>query len=213
MRKELDEKLCADYPLIFANRHGDKYKTCMVWGFQCGDGWYNLINRLCRTIQHHIDSTNERREWCLAYNARIDAAKEGNFQLLHDFYTPWESETPEHYEQRLQNMLTQDNSWTNPPEVAKQVVAEQVKEKFGGLRFYVRNADNFVWGAITLAESLSVSICDVCGGPGKVGNQSLTFDEPHKEGVFGYYATRCKQHWGNNHEQDDTAWGGLATYK
>ena len=55
MRQELDEKLCKDYPKIFANRHGDMKETAMCWGFECGDGWYPLINLLCREIQWHID--------------------------------------------------------------------------------------------------------------------------------------------------------------
>jgi len=55
MRKELDEKLCKDYPKIFANRHGDMKTTAMCWGFDCDDGWYPLINLLCREIQWHID--------------------------------------------------------------------------------------------------------------------------------------------------------------
>ena len=50
MRKELDEKLCADFPLIFKNRHGSMQETCMCWGFECGDGWYWLIDKLCRML-------------------------------------------------------------------------------------------------------------------------------------------------------------------
>jgi len=25
-------------------------QTCMVWGFECGDGWYNLIDALCSLL-------------------------------------------------------------------------------------------------------------------------------------------------------------------
>jgi hypothetical protein len=54
MKKELDEALCAKYPEIFANRHGDMQTTAMCWGFDCGDGWYGLIDHLCGEIQHHL---------------------------------------------------------------------------------------------------------------------------------------------------------------
>ena len=47
-----------------------------------------------------------------------------------------------------------------------QVVAAQVKEKFGGLRFYVDNADDYVDGAISMAESMSCRTCEECGVPG-----------------------------------------------
>jgi NADH pyrophosphatase NudC (nudix superfamily) len=48
-----------------------------------------------------------------------------------------------------------------------QPVAAQVKEKFGGLRFYVDNADDYTRGVIAMAESMSYKTCEVCGSPGK----------------------------------------------
>lgn len=47
-----------------------------------------------------------------------------------------------------------------------QVVIRQVKEKFGGLRVYVKGGDAFVQGMITMAEALSEAICYACGNPG-----------------------------------------------
>lgn len=49
-----------------------------------------------------------------------------------------------------------------------QVIATQVKEKFGGLRFYVDGADDYQRGMIDLAEELSTSICEKCGAPGRL---------------------------------------------
>ncbi len=74
MNEMLDKKLCEAYPKIFVNRNASVQTTSMCWGFQHGDGWYNIINNLCRCIQHHIDSTNERRELLLdenPYNIQI----------------------------------------------------------------------------------------------------------------------------------------------
>lgn len=47
-----------------------------------------------------------------------------------------------------------------------QVVIEQIKEKFGSLRFYYQGGDEFVGGAVWLAESLSSGMCEECGAPG-----------------------------------------------
>ena len=44
-----------------------------------------------------------------------------------------------------------------------QVECSQVKEKFGGLRFYTNGATEGQYGAIYFAESLSYRICMVCG--------------------------------------------------
>ena len=47
-----------------------------------------------------------------------------------------------------------------------QVVAAQIKEKFGGLRFYYDGGDDKVSGMVTMAESWADSTCEVCGVPG-----------------------------------------------
>jgi hypothetical protein len=44
-----------------------------------------------------------------------------------------------------------------------QFTAEQVKEKFGGLRFYGYNSDAEIQAMIAVAESLSVRTCEYCG--------------------------------------------------
>lgn len=50
MNIELDKKLCSTYPEIFRDRFADKQTTAMCWGFECGPGWYKLIDGLCRDI-------------------------------------------------------------------------------------------------------------------------------------------------------------------
>ena len=49
-----------------------------------------------------------------------------------------------------------------------QVVATQVKEKYGGLRFYYNGGDDYVAGMIWFAEDLSYSICADCGSTEEV---------------------------------------------
>ena len=58
MSPELDEQLCKKYPEIFKDRYGDIRNSCMPWGFDCGDGWYPLIDELCRLIMWHCDHFN-----------------------------------------------------------------------------------------------------------------------------------------------------------
>jgi hypothetical protein len=45
--------------------------------------------------------------------------------------------------------------------------AVQVKEKFGGLRFYTTGGDKYIDGVISMAESMSYCICEKCGNKGK----------------------------------------------
>jgi len=48
-----------------------------------------------------------------------------------------------------------------------QVTVDQIKEKFGALRFYYTGGDEFVSGVVYLAENLSSHMCEECGAPGK----------------------------------------------
>ena len=56
MKEELDKKLCEKYPKIFKNRNGSMQETCMCWGFSHDDGWYDIIDSLCASIQNHINN-------------------------------------------------------------------------------------------------------------------------------------------------------------
>jgi hypothetical protein len=51
------------------------------------------------------------------------------------------------------------------------VKALQVKEKFGGLRFYVSGGDDYVRGLIDAIESQSYVTCEDCGNKGKRQNR------------------------------------------
>ena len=134
MREDLDKALSEKYPLLFCNRNAPITQTSMSWGFECGDGWYNLIDILCRNIQHHVD---------------------------------W-------------NHLG-SNEPTSPDKLAQPVVS-QVKEKFGGLRFYLDYyVDDHIQGMIQMAESMSHHICEECGNKGKLrnGNWLRTLCDQH----------------------------------
>ena len=84
MNNELQNQLFAKYPSIFREVGGEPSQTCMAFGIECGNGWHDLIDLLCDSITHQVESTN-----------------------------------------RLY------------PDLKFAVVAAQIKEKYGGLRFYV----------------------------------------------------------------------------
>lgn len=65
MKLELDEALCAKYPKMLVDRHADMRTTAMCWGFECGDGWYNLLDALMANIQSHIDWRERQRAYAI----------------------------------------------------------------------------------------------------------------------------------------------------
>lgn len=75
---------------------------------------------------------------------------------------------------QLQRVTDQDG--------APQIIASQVKEKFGSLRFHTREADGRQKAMIELARQISQRTCDVCGEPGTTASTRRLV------------ATRCKEH-------------------
>jgi hypothetical protein len=58
--------------------------------------------------------------------------------------------------------------WKNKQsEVVPQVVVGQIKEKFGGLRFYYDGGDDTIRGMVSMAEAWAGNTCEECGAPGK----------------------------------------------
>jgi hypothetical protein len=138
MKQELDQLLCERYPKMMVNRDKSMMETCMCWGFECGDGWFTILDQLMSNIQHHIDWNNK------------------NFEKGYKQY----KQVP-------------------------QVTLDQVKEKFGTLRFYYQGGDDEISGMVRMAESMSAVTCEQCGNPGTTGGQ-------------GWISTLCETHRNKN---------------
>jgi hypothetical protein len=70
--------------------------------------------------------------------------------------------------ERLSASIQQHVEWKNKDsEVCPPVVVEQIKEKFGGLRFYYQGGDEYISGLVSMAESWAGITCEECGGIGK----------------------------------------------
>ncbi len=110
MSPEHEYRLMQNYPNLFADT---------FWGFECGDGWFKLIDDLCCCIIAHND------------DVRVD----------------------------------------------------QVKEKFGQLRFYVTGGDRVIDGMIALAEHISGGTCEQCGQEGRMrsGGWIVTLCDKHSQ--------------------------------
>lgn len=128
MREELQDKLFEKYPEIFQQRHLTIQESCMPWGICCGDGWYNIIDVLCRCITNHVMNVNSSLEYKKSKGESLEVEP---------------MRTPQ---------------------------ASQVKEKFGGLRFYVDYADEYTYALIHMAETMSYVTCYTCGSPGNTTN-------------------------------------------
>ena len=146
MKRELDEALCAKYPLIFKDRNADMRTTAMCWGLECGDGWYNIIDVLCGLLTSDYRQAQSRYDFI---KDKVDQPQwEGSKKII----------TQEQIDEAKAKL---------DEETLKVPVAVQVKEKFGGLRFYVQAATDKHYNFISFAESMSYRTCESCGADGK----------------------------------------------
>jgi hypothetical protein len=169
MKRELDEALCAKYPLIFKDRNADMRTTAMCWGLECGDGWYNIIDVLCGLL------TSEYRQ------------AQGRYEFIKDKLgqPKWASSKELITQEQIDEAKVKLDE-----ETLKVPVAVQVKEKFGGLRFYVQAATDKHYQYISFAESMSYRTCEECGAPGK------TYTD-------GWHMTLCDIHAAMNGKEEE----------
>jgi len=179
MKQELDKLLCEKYPKMMVNRNLPMTETCMCWGFECGDGWFNILDQLMGNIQHHIDWKEKQREGAIKYNEMATQAKAGNFDLFEETMKALPND--EYKEKRLAEIVAGD--FRTVPESIPQVTLDQVKEKFGTLRFYYSGGDDYIDGMVSLAESMTGVTCESCGniGESRGGGWIHTYCDPCEE--------------------------------
>lgn len=122
-------------------------------GFAICDGWFNIIN----TLSYELC-----RDWLSAKRNYEEALETGN--------DVWGRPVDLN-----QLKLKMEIEYNRVPRAA------QVKEKFGGLRFYANGATPEQHDAIDFAEQLSVRTCEKCG---QIGRQRST----------GWIQTLCGKH-------------------
>lgn len=108
MKEELELKLYKKYPNIFKDTNKSPQESCMAFGLEVGDGWYYLIDTLCEALTY-------------TFTTSIEVSEEDGKSLGIE-PSKWKGEKDRYFFK------------VEPP----QVVASQVKEKFGTLRFYFR---------------------------------------------------------------------------
>ena len=65
MSPEKEKQLYEKYPMLYAQRDMDMRETCMCWGVETGDGWFDLIDKLSAALEqinHELPQGTEKIE-------------------------------------------------------------------------------------------------------------------------------------------------------
>ena len=50
--EEAKEKILYDkYPELFGQKDLSMQETCMCWGIDCGNGWFEILDQMCKELQ------------------------------------------------------------------------------------------------------------------------------------------------------------------
>jgi len=122
-------RLLNAFPSLYAGHTQPPSESLMCFGFECGDGWFQLIWDLSEKLE------------------------------------------------------------------AEGIVAVQVKEKFGSLRFYTDTDTDAAYAAIEEASEKSSKTCELCGAPGEISYRGYWLkalcETCRKE--YGYDATTSRK--------------------
>ena len=157
MKQELEQTLFAKYPKLFAQRSLPMTQTCMCWGLECGDGWYQIVDDLCGAIQSYIDgvSTTSSKKgdegWYCYPQIQFTSVKEkyAGIRVYYDVV----------------------NTAIRSKHVGDERVSEEITFKDGEMEEIYGKASidrytGLIDGMIALSEYRSFNTCETTGKPG-----------------------------------------------
>ena len=174
MKPEYDQQLVERYPMLYAQRGRSMMETCMCWGFECGDGWYDIIDHLSAELETMNKEIAERKKndgrWLMGYSL-VSFFSLGftlvygiNLEITGNGHSPFLAGC-----MAIAGLLALLNILQIRGRSYVLTEATQVKEKFGTLRFYADYGEDYedeIEDLIHQAEVRSSKTCEECGQPG-----------------------------------------------
>lgn len=151
MSPDLDKTLCAKYPLIFKNRHASPMESCFAFGFECGDGWYGVIDAMCEALTY-------------TYTIGLELEGEDVKKFGKDFITVTPPQVIcDQCKEKFGTLRFYHHTELDP-----QIQELAESGKYPDLRAILDRYHNFFGGIVHMAEVLSGRTCEVTGLPGEM---------------------------------------------
>lgn len=168
--------LIEKYPKLF-HYEEDSYEPFALFGFECGDGWYDLISTACYCITSEYRSINDR----LKYLKESLSDTEKYLNIVRGWY---KDKTDKEIIEKLEEDYAACEKRAQEVELNLPRFV-QIKEKFGTLRMYYDGGDEVTAAVTSFAEMMSAYTCEVCGCKGEVTR-------------VGWHRTLCPTHTNSN---------------
>lgn len=188
-----EKKLVENFPILFRD---ENWK--LSGGVSCGPGWDQLIWELSAKLeaiaqtqqapQKHNIVKKFLYRWVTLVKKRLDII---NYNIItHKTfrrspagkqYIKLKHKLSNYKPEVIDSIVNKLLEYLAPPHDSRMVVV-QVKEKFGGLRFYAHSYTEEARKLIDEAEDKSFTICETCGGEGKT------------QSPRGWLITMCDEH-------------------
>jgi hypothetical protein len=195
MNEQLTKKLWAKYPLLYEDKNASIQNSLIPFGFECGNGWYDLIDELSFELEKEIRDYKSKYpdlhcEACYCPREEhygCESACPGKCLAVRKIPTKYKYKRKIFYfrPKWLSKALTFLFSVRHAAQnkilelffFKYQIChceqyrhphprASQVKSKFATLRFYMTCATQKMYDLISEAEKKSAVTCEECGQPG-----------------------------------------------
>ena len=191
-----EKEILNKYPLLYEDKDKSMYETAMCWGLDgIGPGWMSLVDELSAALEKEIREYKRQypdlpcetcycdkkdHYGCMSHSPGkcLNIKKE---YLKHKWGHKHFKFRPKFLSailtwffagaRRLENLINDFFSWKYLSCYCEKYRhphprASQVKEKFGGLRFYMTHMTDKMYQLIHEAEKKSEVTCEICGQSG-----------------------------------------------
>lgn len=198
MTPEKTKKLLKRFPFMYRGFYKSMKETCMCWGFDHSDGWYDIIWMLSLAIENELGFSR----WTKIKQLFLERFSKKWNNLIYTISPP---NTDDFIAKFFKHIQPVDKSFGGDgskavkwmkrtsgfkhfiyfPPMLFEVV--QVKEKYGTLRYYTRGyigekaSSERLDGFIEVAERATEQTCEICGDHGKLH-------------TGGWYYVACEKH-------------------
>lgn len=153
MKADLQQNLYNKYHEIFRERDFSIRESCMAWGLQCDDGWYDLIGVTCEALSYlYTTGISILPEDIEKYGGGEDYRSVEAPKVI--FTTVKEKFGVLRIYHRLE--------W--PPHIGELIESG----RYPNLKSIVDGYSNYVDGVIHMAEIMSSHTCELSGRPGEM---------------------------------------------